>query len=236
MAVAHSKTPHLETLPPVAIEGRTSNNTNRNCTKPQTLQIKTPPQTETVQNHKHCKSKPQTETSTVRKADLIQIGIIARAACACVILIGSPAFISLLFVLNYTTGSNESAKRFCGNTKYLIDLHIYLYIAIGAQLGIFVIFALSKVIALLFCCENVWIKIKTLLNNRWCNVITIFYLLFNIVWACIGIYIYTQMNDDCKEEAIATVLLFWSIIPFICVCCVMCLCWACSQVVSTEPH
>eukprot|EP01083_Nonionella_stella_P085250 236275_1 len=185
MAVAHSKTPHLETLPPVAIEGRTSNNTNRNCTKPQTLQIKTPPQTETVQNHKHCKSKPQTETSTVRKADLIQIGIIARAACACVILIGCPAFISLYLILvtHYASGRDESAEEFCGNTKYLIDLHIYLYIAIGAQLGIFVIFALSKVITLLFCCENVWTKITTLLNNRWCNVVTLFYPLFNIVWA-----------------------------------------------------
>eukprot|EP01084_Bolivina_argentea_P285781 490136_1 len=226
MAVAHNKTQPLETLPPVVIEGRTSNNTNqntttnRNCTKPQTLQIKT----------------SQTETSTVRKADLIQIGIIARAACACVILIGCPAFISLILVPHYASGHDERAEEFCGNTKYLIDLHIYLYIAIGAQLGIFVIFALSKVIALLFCCENVWIKITTLLNNRWCNVVTLFYPLFNIVWACIGIYIYTQMNDDCKEEAIATVLLFWSIIPFICVCCVMCLCWACSQVVSTEPH
>eukprot|EP01084_Bolivina_argentea_P053455 98137_1 len=99
MAEAHIKTQHLETLPPVVIKGRTSNNTNqnittnRNCTKPQTLQIKT----------------LQTETSTVRKADLIKIGIIARAACACVILIGCPAFSSLILVPHYASGRDESA-------------------------------------------------------------------------------------------------------------------------------
>eukprot|EP01084_Bolivina_argentea_P308536 533543_1 len=146
---------------------------------------------------------------------------IACSAIYCLLLISAPAIAAVVVASQY-----DKYKSPCNNgTQYLVDLDIYLYVAGGVQLGIFAIFSLSQIIALLCCGEDAWLKIKKILENAIFKLIILCYPLFHIAWACVGIYIYsTEMSKDCRNESIGQMILSWIIIEFICVCGLMSCC------------
>eukprot|EP01083_Nonionella_stella_P221543 791420_1 len=131
---------------------------------------------------------------------------------------------------------NTSACGADGET-YLVDPDIYLYVAGGVQLGMFVIYSLFQMLGLLCCGEELWLKVKeTVLGNPKRHCIFMFYHLFHIalviVWALTGFYIYRQeMSDACQDEDVGVMMLSWIIIEFVLVfgliCCCGCLiCWS----------
>eukprot|EP01083_Nonionella_stella_P004732 13755_1 len=146
------------------------------------------------------------------------------------LVISSPAIAAVIIAAQYD--KNTSACGADGET-YLVDPDIYLYVAGGVQLGMFVIYSLSQMLALLCCGEELWLTVKeTLMRNQILHCISLCYPLFHIAWACIGIYIYTEeMSDACQDEDVGVMMLSWIIIEFVLVfgliCCCGCLiCWS----------
>eukprot|EP01083_Nonionella_stella_P316648 1149194_1 len=134
------------------------------------------------------------------------------------LVISSPAIAAVIIAAQYD--KNTSACGADGET-YLVDPDIYLYVAGGVQLGMFVIYSLFQMLGLLCCGEELWLKVKeTVLGNPKRHCIFMFYHLFHIalviVWALTGFYIYRQeMSDACQDEDVGVMMLSWIIIELV---------------------
>eukprot|EP01084_Bolivina_argentea_P284136 486863_1 len=141
--------------------------------------------------------QPQTlQISAKKNAELTRIGVLSRGACVCVIILVILAVYPIIYAIliaNNNEKTDDGIPNPCSNTQYYIDLDVYLYIAVVAQLGFFIVFALAKVIMkLLFSREKptAFLATKTLLTTRLCRAMSILYPLFLFVWACVGFNVY----------------------------------------------
>eukprot|EP00483_Globobulimina_turgida_P009010 UN09028 len=103
----------------------------------------------------------------------------------------------------------------------MIGLQLFLYIGGYIQIG-FIAFRLLITCCSYPCSDQERKKCLECVNCPQCLIA-----MFNMAWAGIGLYIYTQqMSTKCQKEQIGIMILSWSIIQFAVVV-LMCLCLTC---------
>eukprot|EP01084_Bolivina_argentea_P222037 375926_1 len=140
----------------------------------------------------------------------------AQNSCFCLAL--APAIAAVVIASQY----NEDSP--CALDEYTIDLQLFLNIA-----GYLTIAWAGVVI----CCECVMIAIDStegkLKANQCLSFPACMFLLFNLAWAGVGLYMYEEeMSPNCQEESIAIMILAWSCIQYcaigLALCCMVCMC------------
>ena len=137
----------------------------------------------------------------------------------------APAIACLVIAIKYDTSSSA-----CASGSYQIDPLVFLYVAGCVQ----TVLCLANLASLCWrlCAACLWGTGAR--GPGWCcccpfQLKECHYVLY-LVWAGFGLSVYcTQMSDDCQAEAIAKMIMAWSVlqfavIPFVCsaMCCVSC--------------
>eukprot|EP00483_Globobulimina_turgida_P009111 UN09129 len=137
-----------------------------------------------------------------------------------------PCIVGLVIAAEYTSNIGSIiCKRY--GAEYLIKLDVWLYISCG--LGV-----LASLLYMLLNCYQafgssliVYTQISQILVSQHHALFQIVITLFHIIWAVIGIYIYTnQMSVQCKSSPIGNMILIFCIFELLLTCCVSC-CAAC---------
>ena len=115
----------------------------------------------------------------------------------------------------------------CYGPSYYIALPLFLIIPGAIRLGHLVFFT--------SCCNK---KDKTTTT-----VSSGFMLLFNLVWACIGLHMYyQQMSDQCHTQTVAKMIYAWCIIQlvftglYVSLFCCFWMCFCISELIKKQTH
>eukprot|EP01084_Bolivina_argentea_P178348 308299_1 len=122
----------------------------------------------------------------------------------------SPAAIAAIIIASMSESSTSS----CDNPgAYAIDLQIFLYVAGCIQIAHAVVYLCIR------CFGHIY-NVCMCVGYR-------SLLIFYLVWAGLGLYIYeNQMGEECKTDEIGVMILIWSVIQYVfigpVICCPLC--------------
>lgn len=154
------------------------------------------------------------ETCTMDEDYLYVTSILTCGACTIVL----PVAIAALVIAN-----EDNTNSACDNGNFTVGLTTFLNVA-----GMLQLVVLSLTICI-FCTMSIRWETCCALDcfqgciergRREMSAVAFCILLFDLIWAVIGLVIYcNEMDSDCQQEAIAIMILSWCIIQMCYVCC-----------------
>mmetsp|Transcript_27881 Transcript_27881/g.44203 ORF Transcript_27881/g.44203 Transcript_27881/m.44203 type:complete len:173 (-) Transcript_27881:53-571(-) len=132
------------------------------------------------------------------------------------LLILAPAIAAVVIGSQY-----DASTSACAGGSYTIPLVTFLYVAGYVCIGWVSVQCVLQCIAKVLGGDEGAMKCGLALQAP-----ALCFLVFNLVWAGIGLYIWdNEMSDDCQGEPIGQMILAWSIIQYAligCICCCVC--------------